>query len=102
MQSAQSFSSAEQARKSVQASLQSLSVREIELKSVKIIENLLASPDLNWEGKTVGLYRSLAREVQLALLEKKLPELGAKLCYPRIIDSQKSLMHFVRVEDPAR
>lgn len=103
-----SFSTAEVVRNSVLEQLRALSDQEIARRSAVVISRLIKSVQENpsgqepiWHGKTIGLFRSLKREIQLSSLESEFRKIGARLCFPRITDSSASLMRFVQVDDPS-
>lgn len=95
-----SISSPESIRQSVLSRYRALSPSELQARSSSVTRNLLQATDLSWNEKTVGIYRSLKTEVQLEKLEGELLLRGAKLCYPRVVDSKNALMQFVQIDDP--
>lgn len=90
----------ESVRASILASLRALSSQELSERSHGITAKLLLNHAPSWSGKRVALYRSLRFEVQLAQLERELPKLGVRLCYPRVMDVAGATMDFVEVDDP--
>jgi 5-formyltetrahydrofolate cyclo-ligase len=97
-----SLAPSEVVRRTILEKLRALSTEDIVLRSNAIIHRLAAaSPDEAWKNKTVALFRPLKLEVQLGPLELELRRQGAKLCYPRISDSDACLMQFVRLDDPS-
>ena len=90
----------ESVRASVLERLRALSSEELSKRSHRITTQLLTTHAPSWRGKRVAIYRSLRFEIQLEHLERELPGLGVRLCYPRITDATGSTMDFVEVDDP--
>ena len=70
---------------------------EVRSLSRQVIERFILGariPPHFWNGKLVALYRSFPGELDLRTLEEPLLTLGARLCFPRILDSAAGLMDF--------
>jgi 5-formyltetrahydrofolate cyclo-ligase len=93
------MSSADVARKSVLEKAKSLTRDELTAGSAAVISRWCDRCGVaNFKGMNIALYRALPRELDLHPLEKVLMEHGAKLSYPRVLESGD--LEFLEVPDP--
>jgi 5-formyltetrahydrofolate cyclo-ligase len=84
-------------RAEILARRRALDSRTLQQVSEEVIRRFLAGSAIapeEWQGRCVALYRSLAGELDLRILEKTLLGWGARLCFPRVIDSRAAQMEF--------
>lgn len=72
--------------------------------SSQVVDRFLAECGIaSWKGLTVALYRAVRGELELTGLEARLTLLGARLCFPRVLDPGARSMEFAEVpaQDPS-